>query len=268
MYPLTVDNDRCEHAPMAPYLLGVAEIAAMLGVTRQRVNQLIRSQGFPAPEAELSAGRIWRREAVERWVVANPHRATETGDGALGPALEPGARALALRAQEEARDLGHDYVGTEHLLLACLSDAAPDVDRRLGTLGIDRAAVLAEVATRSPAGRGARVGNIPFTPRSIIILATATRLADGPIGPDHVARAVAHVPDGIAAQAMAALSQLTADELVAELDRLLGPDAPEPADDVDRPADDDGPRSRAALADRLDRIADEVHAVRNLLADG
>ena len=51
-----------------PELVGVAEIAELLGVSRQRVNQLvIADQSFPAPVAELSAGRIWKREAIIRW---------------------------------------------------------------------------------------------------------------------------------------------------------------------------------------------------------
>ena len=252
---------------MAPYLLGVAEIAAMLGVTRQRVNQLVRSHGFPAPEAELSAGRIWRRDAIERWVVANPHRATEAGEGSVGSALDPDARALVLRAQEEARELGHEYVGTEHLLLACLSDAAPDLDRSLRTLGIDRAGVLAEVATRSPPGRGAPAGHIPLTPRVRSILTSATRMVDGPTRADHIACANARLSDGIAAQVMAHLSQLSPDELVTTLDRLLATDLPAPARDSHRPADDDGLPSRAELGDRLDRIADELGAIRDLLTD-
>jgi prophage regulatory protein len=49
------------------HLVGVAEVAAMLGVTRQRVNQLVSRPDFPKPEVELSAGRIWRREEVETW---------------------------------------------------------------------------------------------------------------------------------------------------------------------------------------------------------
>ena len=50
-------------------MVGAAEIARMLGVTRQRVNELVRtSSDFPPPEAELSAGRIWSREDVERWI--------------------------------------------------------------------------------------------------------------------------------------------------------------------------------------------------------
>ncbi len=54
-------------APMARNLVGVAEIAEMLGVTRQRVHQLAKTPGFPAPLAELSAGAIWDRADVERW---------------------------------------------------------------------------------------------------------------------------------------------------------------------------------------------------------
>ena len=56
---------------MMAELLGVAEIAQMVGVSRQRVNELVRSDpDFPAPEAELAAGRIWAREDIERWMAA------------------------------------------------------------------------------------------------------------------------------------------------------------------------------------------------------
>ena len=51
-------------------MVGAAEIAAMLGVTRQRVHQVARSEGFPAPVAELTAGHIWHRADVERWARA------------------------------------------------------------------------------------------------------------------------------------------------------------------------------------------------------
>lgn len=48
--------------------MGVAEIAEMLGITRQGVDKLVRTRDdFPPPLAVLTAGRIWRREDVERW---------------------------------------------------------------------------------------------------------------------------------------------------------------------------------------------------------
>lgn len=53
--------------PQMHHLVGVAEIAEMLGVTRQRVHQLTRLADFPEPVAVLSAGHIWSREDVERW---------------------------------------------------------------------------------------------------------------------------------------------------------------------------------------------------------
>lgn len=49
------------------HLVGVAEIADMLRVTRQRVQQITKQPGFPEPDAVLSAGKIWRRELVEAW---------------------------------------------------------------------------------------------------------------------------------------------------------------------------------------------------------
>lgn len=55
--------------PVSHHLVGAAEVARMLGVSRQRVNELIRTNAdFPEPEAELSAGRIWSRSMVEGWM--------------------------------------------------------------------------------------------------------------------------------------------------------------------------------------------------------
>jgi len=49
-------------------LVGIHEITLMLGVTRQRVDKISRTDpDFPAPVAELHAGRIWRKSDVEDW---------------------------------------------------------------------------------------------------------------------------------------------------------------------------------------------------------
>lgn len=51
-----------------PRIAGAAEIAAMLSVTRQRVDQIAAADPeFPAPLAELAAGRIWLLDEVEEW---------------------------------------------------------------------------------------------------------------------------------------------------------------------------------------------------------
>lgn len=56
----------------APDLMGAAEIGRLLGVSRQRVQQLVNADGFPAPLAVLDMGKVWRGLDVEEW--ATNHR--------------------------------------------------------------------------------------------------------------------------------------------------------------------------------------------------
>jgi hypothetical protein len=77
---------------MVDHLVGISEIAHMLGVTRQRAVQLVGDYpDFPAPTAALAAGRIWEREAVETWIDKHPERKpgrprtrTNSGDSTPG----------------------------------------------------------------------------------------------------------------------------------------------------------------------------------------
>jgi predicted DNA-binding transcriptional regulator AlpA len=52
------------------HLIGAAEIAAILGVSRQRVDQLAKADDFPPPVVEIAAGRVWSRDDVEAWARA------------------------------------------------------------------------------------------------------------------------------------------------------------------------------------------------------
>jgi predicted DNA-binding transcriptional regulator AlpA len=49
------------------HLVGASEIAAMLGVSRQRAHVIARKPGFPEPVARLTMGLVWQRKDVERW---------------------------------------------------------------------------------------------------------------------------------------------------------------------------------------------------------
>jgi prophage regulatory protein len=52
-------------------LLGVTEVAALLGISRQRVQQLTETDAdFPEPAAELARGRVWQKSDVVRWAKA------------------------------------------------------------------------------------------------------------------------------------------------------------------------------------------------------
>ena len=72
---------------MTSHLVGLSEIATMLGVSRQRAGQIVRDYNdFPPPVAELASGRIWETTAVETWAKAHPVRppgrpAAESGQG-------------------------------------------------------------------------------------------------------------------------------------------------------------------------------------------
>jgi prophage regulatory protein len=62
-------------ATIASNLMGVAEVAERLGVSRQRVDQLTREHAdFPEPVGRLRAGRVWEQAAIEGWIVRHPKR--------------------------------------------------------------------------------------------------------------------------------------------------------------------------------------------------
>ena len=72
--------------PNLPEMVGVAGVAEMLGVTKQRASQLANSDRFPRPVAELNSGRVWLRASIEsfnrRWT-RKPGRAQRLKSGEL-----------------------------------------------------------------------------------------------------------------------------------------------------------------------------------------
>lgn len=64
---MTITYSCATTALMTHHLVGTAEVAALLGVTRQRVHQLAQRPTFPRPEVEIEAGKVWSREAIETW---------------------------------------------------------------------------------------------------------------------------------------------------------------------------------------------------------
>ena len=63
----TAEADRRLAEPPFPDLAGVAEVAAMLGVSRQRLDALRKRHEFPAPVANLAAGPVWRKGDLTRF---------------------------------------------------------------------------------------------------------------------------------------------------------------------------------------------------------
>src|SRR2546421_335923 len=106
-------------------------------------------------------------------------------------------------AGEEALEMGHNYVGTEHLLLGVLADPAAISVRVLAELGIPadqlRQAVIEAAVPRVP--NGAVAADLPFTPRARRVLdltrGESLRLGHNYIGTEHLLLALVAEQDGI-----------------------------------------------------------------------
>jgi ATP-dependent Clp protease ATP-binding subunit ClpC len=116
------------------------------------------------------------------------------------------ARRVVVLAQEEARLLNHNYIGTEHILLGLLRETEGVAAEALESLGFTLEAVRERVGQK--VGRGARrpSGHIPFTPRAKKVLELSLRealqLDHNYIGTEHILLGLIREGEGAAAQIM------------------------------------------------------------------
>jgi predicted DNA-binding transcriptional regulator AlpA len=153
---------------MTHHLVGAAEVAGLLGVSRQRVDQLAGGYAdFPQPEAELAAGRVWSREAIDGWLATHPERkpGREGGRTIMFERLTDRAREAFVLAQGEARAFGHSYVGCEHLVLGLAGQPDGVAGRTFAALGLTPAAARTVLGRLVGRGSGKAEGHLPFTPR-------------------------------------------------------------------------------------------------------
>lgn len=113
-------------------------------------------------------------------------------------------REVVVYSQEEARDLKHASIGSEHLLLGLMRDPAQLSTKVLHRLGIELESTRAEVREIVGVGERVTAGSIPFTPRAKNVLEQALReslsLGHDWIGSEHILLALAKEPDGVAAR--------------------------------------------------------------------
>jgi ATP-dependent Clp protease ATP-binding subunit ClpC len=116
------------------------------------------------------------------------------------------ARRVIVLAQDEARMLNHNYIGTEHLLLGLIHEGEGVAAKALESLGISLEAVRDQVEEIIGQGQQAPTGHIPFTPRAKKVLEYSMREAlqiNHPyIGTEHILLGLIREGEGVAAQVL------------------------------------------------------------------
>jgi ATP-dependent Clp protease ATP-binding subunit ClpC len=116
------------------------------------------------------------------------------------------ARRVVVLAQEEARMLNHNYIGTEHILLGLIHEGEGVAAKALESLGISLEGVREQVEEIIGQGQTAPAGHIPFTPRAKKVLELSLRealqLGHNYIGTEHILLGLIREGEGVAAQVL------------------------------------------------------------------
>ncbi len=119
------------------------------------------------------------------------------------------ARRVVVLAQEEARMLDHNYIGTEHILLGIVHLGEGAAAKALDSLGISLDGARQQVEEIIGRGKHAPSGHIPFTPRAKKVLELSLReslqLGNDYIGTEHILLGLLREGEGVAAQVLVRL---------------------------------------------------------------
>jgi hypothetical protein len=173
----------------------------------------------------LAAHALWRfgREP-QRWPRRWIPRWSRAGAGRPVPweGIGDDVRATFARARDEAMGLNHNYIGTEHLLLALVAGGGTEIAGVLADVGVEPAQVRTTVLDLVSPGDAAVSGEIGLTPRARRSLESAVdearRLHDQRVGDGHMLVGLALVGDGIASGVLRSIG-LTPVRLRATIER-------------------------------------------------
>lgn len=119
------------------------------------------------------------------------------------------ARRVVVLAQEEAREMNHNYIGTEHVLLGLIHEGEGVAAKALESLGISLELVRGQVEELIEQGSNSPSGHIPFTPRAKKVLELSLRealqLGHNYIGTEHILLGLIREGEGVAAQVLVKL---------------------------------------------------------------
>jgi Clp amino terminal domain, pathogenicity island component len=124
---------------------------------------------------------------------------------------QPSRRVVVL-AQEEARLLDHNYIGTEHILLGLIHEGEGVAARAIASLGLTLQMARDQVTDMIGRGQQTPTGHIPFTPRAKKVLELSLRealaLKDDYIGTEHILLGLIREADGVGAQILDRIAPL------------------------------------------------------------
>ncbi|RRO97992.1 NDP-hexose 4-ketoreductase [Corynebacterium bovis] len=150
------------------------------------------------------------------------------------------ARRVVVLAQEEARALNHNYIGTEHILLGLIHEGEGVAAKALESMGISLEAVRTEVEDIIGSGGHPPSGYIPFTPRAKKVLELALRealqLGHKYIGTEHILLGLIREGEGVAAQVLVKLGADLSRVRQQVIQLLSGYEGAEPESEGDEPA--------------------------------
>ena len=121
------------------------------------------------------------------------------------------ARRVVVLSQQEARELNHDWIGTEHILLGLIHEGEGIAARAITSTGVSLAAARQAVEDIVPRGADPLppAGHIPFTPQAKKVLELSLRealqLGHDYIGTEHIMLGLLREGDGVAAQVLVSM---------------------------------------------------------------
>jgi prophage maintenance system killer protein len=219
------------------------------------------------------------KEAPMHGWLPNLRRTTRRKGDTMFRRFSPQAREVIIAANQEARALHHNYIGTEHLLLGLLRDRDGAAGRALHMLGISAESAREQVLDIIGEGKHEPAGHIPLTPRTKRVLQLAVREAVQfghlHVGPEHILLGLVREGDGVGWHVLNRLGA-TVPKVRDQVLELVSQDRPRPGEVITPPGIRDydirielarQAKDAAVDAKDLDRAAAARESEKELLAE-
>jgi hypothetical protein len=191
-----------------------SEVGARLGMSKQGAQQRYE-RSTPKVMGDISKKVVERVERKRKSGAEVFHQFTDR------------ARRVMVLAQDEARALNHNYLGTEHVLLGLIAEGEGIAYQALTKRGVDIESIRSEVIKIIGTGKDAASGPPPFTPRAKKVIELALRealqLGHNYIGTEHLLLGLIREGEGVGPQVLLK-ADVTHEAIRAEVLRLLDPD--------------------------------------------